>query len=319
MKKPKILILGGAGYVGGYLTDLLEKNGYAPVVYDVILYENRFFKKAPFIFGDVRDKAKLSAIMNTFDIVIALAAIVGDEACDVSPNVTKEVNVESVRWLAHNFNGKIIFASSCSVYGINDGLIDESSKLNPLSVYAKTKVEGEEILLASKNKMHHLIFRFGTVFGVGDEHSRIRLDLAVNAWSAKAAQGETLKVFGGSQWRPLIHVRDISEAILHALQKDICGLYNLTHRNYLMKEVAEEIRKRISEKEVKIEYLDLKFDNVRNYRVAPVRFRDTGWRPKYELKDGIIEVATLLREGRIKNPSDSVYSNAAFLKSRIIS
>ena len=197
MQKSKILILGGAGYIGGYLTDLLAQNGYEVAVYDNLLYETRFLKNIKFIYGDVRDHEKLSSIINDFNIIIALAAIVGDEACAISPAVTRAVNVDSIKWLADNFKGKIIFASSCSVYGANNYIMDEAADLNPLSLYAETKIESENIILNSPNGNGHLIFRFGTIFGAGDAYSRLRFDLVVNTLTMKAAVSEPLKIFGG--------------------------------------------------------------------------------------------------------------------------
>ena len=179
----KILIAGGCGYVGGYLTDFLTRNGYDVTVYDYLLYEERFLKEVKFIYGDVRDTEKLSKIINNYDIVIWLAGIVGDGACAVNPELTISVNVDSVKWLVDNFKGKIIFPSTCSVYGVNNDLIDESAIPSPLSLYASTKLEAEKYIIEHCND--YLIFRLGTLFGLGDNHSRLRLDLVVNILSLK--------------------------------------------------------------------------------------------------------------------------------------
>lgn len=318
MQSGKILILGGAGYIGGYLTDLLSQSGYEAAVYDNLLYESRFLKNVKFIYGDVRDYQKLASLLHNFDIVVALAGIVGDEACAVSPAVTRAVNVDSIKWLADNFHGKIIFASSCSVYGANNYIMDETADLNPLSLYAETKIEAENIIFNSPNSDRHLVFRFGTIFGAGDAHSRLRFDLVVNTLTMRAAAGEPLQIFGGGQWRPLIHVKDIAGAILYAIQKNVCGLYNLSYKNYMMKDIAQEIQKTIAGKEVKIEYTNVKFEDIRNYMVSAEKFMALGWRPKYALRDGVSEIYNLVREGRIKEVSDPVYHNATFIKSRVL-
>ncbi|MDO8594505.1 MAG: NAD(P)-dependent oxidoreductase [bacterium] len=316
MQKPKILILGGAGYVGGHLTDLLLESGYQVTVYDALLYESRFEKNVPFIRGDIREETVLSSLLPKFDIVIALAAVVGDEACALDPVLTRAVNVDSIRWLATHFKGKIIFASTCSVYGASDSnVLDEDSTLTPLSLYAETKIEAEKILLASPNKDKHLIFRFSTLFGLGDRFSRPRFDLVVNAFAKNAAIGEPLKVFGGERWRPLVHVKDIAEAILFALRKDISGLYNIGQSNWQITNIAKEVRSVVG-KAVAIQEVSLRSEDLRNYKVSAKKLEAAGFVPKRTLEEGIREVYTLVSEGRIKNTGDPVYSNAAFLKEK---
>lgn len=310
----KILITGGAGYIGGHLTDLLVAEGYDVTVYDNLTYEQSYRKNVPFVHGDVRDTEKLSKIINDFDIVIWLAAIVGDRACSFNPDLTRAVNHAAVEWLVENFRGKIIFMSTCSVYGVNDIFLDETSPTNPLSVYAETKLAAETAIRSRAS--NHLIFRLGTLFGLSDEHSRIRLDLVANVLTKQAVFGETLVVFGGGQWRPLLHVRDVGEAILFGIKNDINGLYNLSHKNYQMREIAQEIEKIIPG--VRISYHNIKFEDLRNYKVSADKFRALGWQPKRELEDGIREMYELLKAGRIKNPDNPVYSNEKFIKNRII-
>jgi nucleoside-diphosphate-sugar epimerase len=314
-KRYKILIVGGAGYIGGYMTDLLVQNKYDVTVYDGLLFEGRYMKDVPFIYGDVRDKKALSKIISDFDIVIWLAAIVGDEACSLDPKLTREINLSSVRWLVKNFKGKIIYTSTCSVYGASpiDSILNESSKTNPLSLYASTKLDAEKII--NKKAKNALIFRLGTLFGVSDIHSRIRLDLVVNILTKKAALNEPLSVFGGGQWRPLLHVKDVAEAILFGIEKDVKGLYNLSYENYRVKDIAHEIKKVLPN--VDVNFHNVKFEDLRNYRVDSSKFKGLGWKPKYNLNHGIIEMHRLLKEKRMRDPSDVNYSNAAHLKKEL--
>ena len=132
--------------------------------------------------------------------------MVGDGACQVNPKLTQDVNVNSFLWLVDNYKGKIVFPSTCSVYGVNNNLIDETAEPNPLSLYAATKLEAERYVL--RRRPDALVFRLGTLFGLGDRHSRMRLDLVANILSMRAAKGDDLTVFGGEQWRPLLPDRD---------------------------------------------------------------------------------------------------------------
>ncbi len=306
----KVLITGGAGYVGGYLTDYLLEQGYDVTVFDNLLYESRYLKKVPFVFGDILDCDKLSKLVPQFDAVIWLAAIVGDGACALNPPRTVDINQKTVKWLCKNYDGRIIFMSTCSVYGINDVLLNEDSPTNPLSVYAATKLKAEKHIRTRSND--HTIFRLGTLFGLGDTHTRIRLDLVVNILTQRAAMGCPLRVFGGEQWRPLLHVKDVATACHTALRKgNACGTFNLHDENYQIKDLASAISNLV--KGTTIEYQELKFEDLRNYRVSSDSFREYGWIPQHTLDEGIIEMRDLIKEHRIKDVYDSAYSNVLAL------
>lgn len=305
----KILVAGGAGYVGGHMVDLLSEN-HDVTVYDLLLFEGRYMKPTRFIYGDVQDTKKLGAIINDYDAVVWLAGMVGDGACAVNPALTTAVNYDSVKWLVDNYNGKIAFPSTCSIYGINNDLINEEAKPNPLSLYAATKLQAETYIREISSD--YIIFRLGTLFGLGDEHSRIRLDLVANILSMRAAKGEPLTVFGGEQWRPLLHVKDASRAFAYALENNITGYYNLSYENYTIQKLAHEIAEYIPN--TKIKYVDMPFEDLRNYRVDNSKFSQHGWKPKYSLKDGVKEVYNIIIEERIKNTDDMIYSNARYIK-----
>lgn len=310
MSMQKILIVGGAGYIGGYMTDQLIAAGYHVTVYDNLIYETRYLKPVSFIFGDVRDKKKLQKILPEYDVVIWLAAIVGDGACAVDPQLTQAINEDAVIWLTKSHQGKIIFMSTCSVYGINHDLLDESSETNPLSVYAVTKLNAEKYL--REHSKDYLIFRLGTLYGLSDYHSRIRLDLVANVLAKRATLGEKLVVFGGEQWRPLLHVKDVTTAVIFGIENQISGLYNLSSSNYQIFQIADEIKEIIPDAQV--EYVDQKFEDLRNYRVKSTGYFDLGWKPQFVLKDGVNEIYTAISEHRIKELDDPVYSNHAYLK-----
>ena len=312
--KPKILIVGGAGYVGGHLTDLLAAQGYPVAVYDNLTYEERYMKAIPFIHGDVRERGKLEPLFNEYDAVIWLAAVVGDEASSFDPLHTTEINRNSVEWLVEHCSKKIIFMSTCSVYGVNDALLHEDSPTNPLSLYAQTKLEAEKII--RERAKDFLVFRLGTLYGVSDTHARLRLDLVVNRLTKKATLGEPLTVYGGGQWRPLLHVKDVAEAIMFGLEKDVRGLYNLSAQNYRIRDITEEITRVIPG--VSLDYHNLKFEDLRNYKVTSDKFRTHGWAPKYTLEYGIREIHRAIKERRIKQPDDKLYSNAEYLRDKLM-
>jgi len=308
--KPKILVVGGAGYVGGALTDLLMARGYEIEVYDNLTYETRYTKNVPFIYADVRDQETLSSVINDYDVVFWLAALVGEGACVVNPIVTQEVNCDSVAWLAENFKGHIVFPSTCSVYGAQDDHLDESSPTNPLSIYASSKLAAENIL--TQKRPDALVFRLGTLYGLSDGHSRPRFDLVVNSFSKSAAMGATLMVHGGQQWRPLLHVKDVAEAMVYGIEHNITGLYNLMEKNYRVCDITEEVKRLIPQ----VEFHDKKIEDLRNYKVNGDKYKRLGWRPKYNLQFGILEIRELIKSGRVKNPNDAIHSNAEHIKNQ---
>ena len=303
-----ILVVGGAGYVGGGIVDLLSKK-HNVTVYDSLIYENSFRKDVDFIFGDIRDYKKLNPILNNYDAVIWLAALVGDGACAINPTLTHEINAQTVSNLTKNFSGKIVFLSTCSVYGAQDGILNEDSAVNPLSEYASSKLIAEKYLEDSDA----IIFRLGTLFGIGDQFSRIRLDLVVNILTTKALQDKKMSVFGGDQWRPLLHVKDVANAIDKTVQTDVNGIFNLHHKNYKIIELAEKIKEKIPD--VVIETTPLPFQDTRNYQVSSEKLKvATGFEALIEIDQGINEVYDLISSNRIKDINDPRYSNQSFLQ-----
>tara|TARA_B100000287_G_C20573392_1_gene757497 strand:- start:233 stop:1165 length:933 start_codon:yes stop_codon:yes gene_type:complete len=304
----KVLIVGGAGYVGGGIVDLLSKENEV-TVYDSLIYENSYRKNVDFIFGDIRDYKKINNILDQYDAVIWLAALVGDGACAINPALTHEINSETVKNLAKNFKGKIVFLSTCSVYGAQEGILDESSEVNPLSEYASSKLIAEKYLADSDS----IIFRLGTLFGIGDKFSRIRLDLVVNILTTKAYIDKKMSVFGGEQWRPLLHVKDVANAIAHTLDTQTNGVFNLHYKNFKIIEIANEIKNKISD--VEIETTPLPFQDARNYQVSSDKLKDaTGFQATVNLTQGINEMYELISSNRIKDINDPRYSNQNFLQ-----
>ena len=321
----KILVVGGAGYIGGAVTDILIAKGVNFLVYDNLTYERDFRKPVPFVFGDILDTEKLLKVMNTYKptAIIWLAAMVGDGACKVNPELTIKINQDSVKWLSEHYDGRIVFTSSCSAYGQGKDILYEDSPKNPLSLYAVTKLKAEDYL---KNK-NAAIFRLGTLFGVSDAFSRIRFDLVVNILALKATRAEPLTVYGGEQWRPLLHVKDAAKAIVGAalpITKDKTippGTYNLNFRNMTIRELADDIAQVYEgHDKPKIEYLDISFEDERNYRVSTDRYEALPGHETFTLdvKDGVSEIRDLIIEGRIKDPLDPNHHNAKFIEEKFI-
>lgn len=301
----KVLVVGGAGYVGGVVTDALLGRNIPFSVYDSLLYEHQYLKPLDFIYGDVRDKEKLAKLLPGYSHIIWLAAIVGDGACNVKPELTIQVNQDSVDWLSHNFHGRIVYLSTCSVYGKNDQEVIETSVVNPLSLYAKTKMQAEEFLMGK----NCIIFRLGTVFGVSDNYSRIRMDLVVNYMTARAVKNKKLEIFGGDQWRPLIHVKNVGEVVVNSLDKNLTGVYNIATLNYQMKELGKEIGTIMG---CQVDYKEMKSEDMRNYHVNTNKAKESGllsFKKVLNIEDGVREIADLVSLKKIKYTEEDIYFN----------
>lgn len=306
-----ILIVGGAGYIGGHLVDLLKENKINVTVYDNLLYERQYFKNTNFVYGDVRDTPKIQSLIenNDFEYVIWLAALVGDGACSIDEKLTYEINVYSLDRFLRIFKGNVIFMSTCSVYGKNESIIDETGEKNPQSVYAKSKIKAEQLF---NNRENFTILRLGTLFGISDYFSRVRLDLVVNILTLRASKKEKISVFGGSQYRPLLHVKDVSNALIHIIEKRVFGIFNLAYRNFSILEIAKEITKNF-ENNIEVEIEKKEFEDTRNYQVSSKKIFKTGFKCKFDLTFGINEMKNIFLEHRIKNTSDPIFSNFSYL------
>jgi len=308
-----ILVVGGAGYLGGMVVDFLltrmtSNNNTKIIVYDNLLYEDSYRKEGvEFVFGDIRDKDKLLVLLKKASVVIWLAALVGDGVCQINPALSQEINTETVNWLSKNYKGRIIFTSTCSVYGAQDKLLTEAAKTNPLSVYAKTKLDAENYLI-NKNA---LIFRLGTLFGVGDSFSRIRLDLVINLLTVQACTQNKITIFGGNQYRPILHVKDAARAIVHSIYTNHTGVYNLSYKNIKIADLGGIFKKEF--KNLEINTTSVPFQDARNYKVSNEKLvNDFGFTFLYNEKDGINELRELVESKRIKDFASKRYSNEQY-------
>jgi nucleoside-diphosphate-sugar epimerase len=307
----RVLITGGAGYVGGWLTDRVIEAGHDVRVYDLLLYEDRYLKDVPFIAGDVLDYERLRPHLEWADTVVWLAGLVGDPACGLDPSLTNKINLESVQWLCDNFDGRIVFPSTCSVYGAQDEELDETSPTNPLSLYAESKLDAERIL--TERRPNSLILRLATLAGLGDTYSRIRLDLVVNLLVVRARLVGELEVFGGNQFRPLLHVRDVATAVVPHLDSGVSGIFNLGTENLTIRQLAERVVERVGGARIRV--VDVPFQDTRNYRVSFERARrDLEFVAEHPIDEAIDEIAELIDAGRVKDLSMAQFSNFESLR-----
>jgi len=214
-------------------------------------------------------------------------------------------NLTAVKILSQNFDGRIIHMSTCSVYGKQEEILTEESPTNPLSWYAETKLYAEEYL---KNK-NAVILRLGTLHGLSQ---RLRFDLVVNTLVIHALTKGEISVFGGSPWRPLLHVHDLVGCFDELLQHEATGIYNLKKTNMTIKSVADEVIRCIPN--TKLHEHDMRFQDRRNYRVDSTKFEKTfTTQLMLDVTDTITEIKKLFEEKRVKNYSSPMYSNVAQL------
>lgn len=308
-----VLVVGGAGYIGGALTDRIREAGHEVRVFDALLYEEHYLKEVDFVRGNILERESLRPHVEWADIVVWLAAMVGDGACALDPELTWAINVGSVHWLAENFGGRIVFMSTCSVYGAQDDLLTEESPVNPLSLYAQTKLEAE----AALREVDGIVFRLGTIYGLSDTYSRIRMDLVLNLLTVKAVLYGQISVFGGEQFRPLLHVRDLAEAVVPNLESDHRGIFNVHSENVTIRELGERIV--AFAPGTQAEFTEMPFQDLRNYRVSSDKARLMfGFEPRLTVEEGIREIAEVVMAGRIRDTSTPRYSNLDFLRPLLV-
>jgi nucleoside-diphosphate-sugar epimerase len=321
----KVLVVGGAGYIGSALVQRLLELEYVVRVLDLLLYGDasitEFYDHPKFelVRGDFRHIDTVVSATKGMDAIVHLGAIVGDSACSIDQDMAIEINLRATRTIAEVGKGfgvkRFVFASTCSVYGASDQLLDERSVLRPISLYARTKVESEKVLLGLTDAAFApTILRFGTVYGLS---GRPRFDLVVNLLAAKAVQDGEVGIFGGQQWRPLVHVRDVAEAIVLTLQappNNVRGqIFNVgcNEQNYQIADLGLIIREAMPTALV----VTQPEEDDRSYRVRFDRIQNKlNFQPRYTVRDGIREIIDAFATGRITDYRDPRYSNFRFLK-----
>jgi nucleoside-diphosphate-sugar epimerase len=321
----KILVTGGAGYIGSTLTPFLLAAGHQVRVLDCLAYGGQsllgvwahpYFE---FIRGDIRDRELVRTAVAGQDAVVHLAAIVGDPACAREPDLARSTNFDaSLALIAESQSAgveRFIFASTCSNYGKmrdNNQYLDEDSELSPVSLYAETKVAVETALLESgrNERWCPTPLRFATIYGVAP---RMRFDLTVNEFTMELLTKKYLKVYGEQFWRPYVHARDAARAIELVLNSSLAlvggRVFNVgaTNQNFQKQQLVELIRPYAPDAVVEFVF---KAEDPRDYRVSFARISDQlGFKITRTVAQGIAEIAHLVRDNVVDNVADRKYRN----------
>ena len=294
----KILVTGGAGYIGAVLVPELLKEGYEVIVIDNFMYNQNtlldccYDEKLKIIRGDARDENLISKYLKDVDYIFPLACLTGAPLCDKDSIGARTTNLEAIKMVLkiRSKNQRIIFPTTNSGYGIGqEGIYcDENTPLNPISLYGRLKVEAEKAVLEAGNS---ITLRLATVFGISP---RMRLDLLVNDFVYRAVNDKYIVLFEAHFKRNYIHICDVNRAFIHCLnnfEKMINEPYNLglDEANLSKWELCEEIKKQIPDF-VFIESEIGKDPDKRNYIVSNAKIKKTGFKPKYSLREGILEL-----------------------------
>jgi nucleoside-diphosphate-sugar epimerase len=296
--KQKVLITGGAGYIGSVFAPQLLAKGYQVTVLDNFMYKQNslldvcYHPNLDIIVGDVRDEEFFKTQVETHDIIVPLAAIVGASACDKDKDLSLAVNQVQIENIAKwaSMNQMVLYPVTNSGYGIGqDGIYcTEDTPLNPISHYGRTKVAGEKALLDMGNA---ITFRLATVFGTAP---RMRMDLLVNDFVYRAFNDRFIVLFESHFKRNYIHIRDIASVFLHAINnydtmKGEAYNVGLSDANLSKLELCEKIKDHLSDFHI-FESDIAKDPDKRDYIVSNDKIEETGWKPKFSIDDGIEEL-----------------------------
>ncbi len=325
----KILVIGGAGFIGSVLVRKLLDRGYKVRILDNLTYGEHGVEELynhpdfEFVEGDIRDIQTVVNAVKGVDAAVHLAAIVGDPACALDAEETVEINYLASKMIAevckHHQINRLIFISTCSVYGASPGVLNEESSLNPVSLYAETKLRSEQgILSLTDENFSPCVLRLATVYGLSP---RMRFDLVVNTLTARAIQDGEFAIFGGDQWRPNVHVQDVAESIITCFEAPIEKIkgevYNVgsNEQNYQIYQIGDIVRKMIPNTDVNT--ISEEVDR-RDYHVSFDKiYSNLGYKVQKSLEDGVTEIKELFEKGIVMNYADCQYNNYKFLSNQI--
>lgn len=323
MRKTVVLVTGGAGYVGAVLVPKLLTIGYGVKIVDRYLFGEtvKRHKGLTQIHADLRDKKKIREALEGVDAVIHLASISNDPSFELDPSLAKTINFDATRFLIDEARNRgirrFIFASSSSVYGIKkEQEVTEDLPLEPLTDYSKYKALSEEYLLTRQtNDFVPVILRPATVCGYSP---RMRLDLTVNILTINALVNGSMTVFGGSQKRPNIHIKDMADAyclVLGLTDKRVSGqVYNVGYENYTVMELARMVKRVVSEGTIEITIKPT--TDLRSYHISSKKIqRELGFIPAHSLEEAIRDIQEAYTKGYLSDPlTDAKYYNIKTLQ-----
>lgn len=326
----RVLVVGGAGYLGSVLSRRLLDAGY-----DVSIYDRLTFGREPIaevlalgarlIHADLQDLERVASAVSEHDAVVLLAALVGEKACDQDPHRTIGINVlgsVGVLEACRYYGKRLLFASTDSCYGIQTGVITEENPLSPISLYAETKKLMEARIQAAWHEASSgtgapaggfapVVFRMGTLYGLSP---RMRFDLVLNILTWKAVTEHSISIYGGEQWRPLVHVADAADAYRLALDApaaQVAGqIFNVgsNDQNIKIGDLGRLVAGEFPGIETK--HVDQPPD-LRDYYVECSKVaRVLGWRARHSIRDGVHEIRDAILNGRFGRTLESVYQNA---------
>lgn len=320
----KVLVTGGAGYLGSVLIPKFLVRGHTVLVVDLGYFGMGHLRnmnpRVDLIREDLRraigDAAFAESLLEGVDCVVHLAAVSNDPSAELQPKLTEETNFHVTTALARAARTKgirFLFSSSCSVYGDADGELDEDGPTNPLTIYAATKIGAERELEAmADSRWRPVILRNGTLFGFSP---RMRFDLVINIFSLYAALHNEIRIFGdGRQWRPFLHVADCARAFVFLAERSSLKhtRYNVCHQNLRVVDLAEIFSD--LKPGLKVTHVPTQDADTRDYAVSGLRLREEGFSPRVDVRTGAEEIMDTIASGAIPDPESIFYRNAKWLK-----